>query len=82
MVDGPHKPIWNRSKKPLAIALSGVGKELRGRDNGGDVNNVQYKSNQSCHYESPLYSEYILIKFYFKKVHCEISLVLICISDD
>jgi hypothetical protein len=61
MVDGLHTPIWNRNKKPLAIALSGVGKGLRGRDNGGNVNNVQYKSNQNCHYVPP-YNEYILIK--------------------
>jgi hypothetical protein len=52
MVDGLHIPIWNRTKKPLAIALSGVGRRLRG-DDGGIVNNVQYKSNQNCHYESP-----------------------------
>jgi hypothetical protein len=25
----------NRTKKPLAIALSGVGRELRGRNDGG-----------------------------------------------
>jgi hypothetical protein len=25
MVDGLHKPIWNRNEKPLATALSGVG---------------------------------------------------------
>jgi hypothetical protein len=42
-----HIPIWNRTKKPLAIALSGVGMGLRGRDDGGDVTNVQYKSNQN-----------------------------------
>jgi hypothetical protein len=54
MVDGLHTPIWNRNKKPLAIALSGVGKGLRGRDNGGNVNNVQYKSNQNCHYVPPV----------------------------
>jgi hypothetical protein len=36
---------------------------LRGRKDGGCVtNNVQYKSNQSGHYESSLYNEYILIK--------------------
>jgi hypothetical protein len=29
------------------------GRKLRGRDDGGNVNNVQYKSNQNCHYESP-----------------------------
>jgi hypothetical protein len=39
-------------KKPLAVALSAAGKELRGRNNGGDVTNVQYKPNQNCHYES------------------------------
>jgi hypothetical protein len=43
MVDGLHKPIWNRTKKPFAMGL-------RGRDN---VNNVHYKSNQNCHYEFP-----------------------------
>jgi hypothetical protein len=47
-----------------------VGRALRGRDDGGNVNNVQYKSNQNCHCESPpppLYNEYILINNYFKK---------------
>jgi hypothetical protein len=53
MVDGLHIPIRDRLKKPLAIALSGVGRGLRGRDDGGNVNNVQYKSNQNCHYEFP-----------------------------
>jgi hypothetical protein len=63
MVDGPHTPIWNRTKKPLAIALSGVGRGLMGRDGEGNVNNVQCKTNQNCYYESlPLYNEYILIK--------------------
>jgi hypothetical protein len=38
------------------------GEGLRGRDNEGITNNVQYKSNWNCHYESPLYNEYILIK--------------------
>jgi hypothetical protein len=47
MVDGLHIPIWNRAKKPLAIALSGVG-----RGDGGSVTNVQYKSNRNCYYES------------------------------
>jgi hypothetical protein len=46
--------------------LSGVGRELRGRDNGGNVNNVQYKSNQNCHYESPPYNEYIPMKILLK----------------
>jgi hypothetical protein len=29
-----------RTKKPLAIALSGVGRELRGREDGGNVINI------------------------------------------
>jgi hypothetical protein len=40
MADGLHTPTWHRTKKPLAIALSGVGKGLRGRNNGGNFNNV------------------------------------------
>jgi hypothetical protein len=68
MIYGLHIPIWNRTKKPLAIAFSGVWRGLRGKDNGNNVTNVQYKSNQNCHYESPLHNEYILIKIYFKKL--------------
>jgi hypothetical protein len=52
MVDGLHIPIWNRIKKPL-IALSGVERGLRGRDEGSNVTYVQYKYNWNCHYESP-----------------------------
>jgi hypothetical protein len=45
-----------QTKKPLAIALSEVGRRLRGRDDEGNVNNVQYKSNQNCSYKfSPVY---------------------------
>jgi hypothetical protein len=53
MVDRLQILIWNRTKKPLEIALSGVGKGLRGRDDGVIVNNVQYKTNWNRHYESP-----------------------------
>jgi hypothetical protein len=42
-----------QNKKPLAIALSEVGRGLKGRDDGGNVNNVHCKSNQNCYYESP-----------------------------
>jgi hypothetical protein len=41
---------------------------LRGRDGGGDLTNVQYKPIWNCHYESPLYNEYILIKFTKKEI--------------
>jgi hypothetical protein len=49
MVNGLHIPIWNGTEKPLAIVLRG----LRGRDDVGNINNVQHESNQKCHYESP-----------------------------
>jgi hypothetical protein len=61
MVDGLHIPIRKRTKKSLTIALSGVGRRLRGRHDEGNVNNVQYKSNQNCHYESLPNNECILI---------------------
>jgi hypothetical protein len=45
--------IYLYETEPLAIALNGVGRGLRGRDDGDNVNDVQYKTNQNCHYESP-----------------------------
>jgi hypothetical protein len=53
MVDGLHIPIWNTTKKPLVIALCGVGKGLRGRKEEGIVNNIQCKCNWNCCYEFP-----------------------------
>jgi hypothetical protein len=53
MVDGLYIPMWNRTEKPLAITLSGAGRGLSRRDDGGDVTNVEYKSNWNCHYEFP-----------------------------
>jgi hypothetical protein len=44
-----------------------VGRGLWGRDNGGDVTNVQYKPYWNGHCEFPLYNEYILIKFFYNK---------------
>jgi hypothetical protein len=32
--------------------IDGVGRGLRGRDDGNNVTNEQYKSNPNCHYES------------------------------
>jgi hypothetical protein len=46
-------------KNPPAIASTGAGGGMRGRDDGGNVNNVQYKANQNSHYEFPLYNENI-----------------------
>jgi hypothetical protein len=45
--------LYKIELRDLAIALSGVGRELRRRDNGDNVTNVQYKSNQNCYYEMP-----------------------------
>jgi hypothetical protein len=52
MVDGLHTFIQNRTMKPLAIALSGTGRRSRGRDSGGNLNNVECKPIQNCHNES------------------------------
>jgi hypothetical protein len=64
MVDGLHIPTWNRTKKPLAIALRRVERGLSDWNYGGNVNNIQYKSNWNCHYKCPPYNEYSLIKIY------------------
>jgi hypothetical protein len=56
MVDGLH--IRNRTKKPLAVALSGSGRGLRGRDDGDYETNVQRKSNQIVIMNPPLYNNY------------------------
>jgi hypothetical protein len=53
MVDGVHVLIWNRTKKPLAIPLSGAWRGSRVRDGGGDLANVQYKPVWNCHSEFP-----------------------------
>jgi hypothetical protein len=53
MVDGFHIPVWNRTKKSLAIALDGVEKGLRGRDDEGNVNNVQISLTGTVTLNSP-----------------------------
>jgi hypothetical protein len=58
--------LYERAKNPLSIVLCGVGRGLKGRDDGGNVKNVQYKFNWNCHYEFSLYNEYILIKVIIK----------------
>jgi hypothetical protein len=40
--------LYEVELRKLAIALSGVGRGLRGRDNGDSVTNVQYKSIRNC----------------------------------
>jgi hypothetical protein len=62
MVDGLHILFQNRAVKLLAIGLSGVGREFRKREDGGDLTNVQYKPICNCYNESHYHNEYILIK--------------------
>jgi hypothetical protein len=40
------------------------GGERVGGDDGGELTNEQCKCNRDGHYESPLYNEYILMKFF------------------
>jgi hypothetical protein len=40
MVDGHHTLVWNRTKKPLAIALSGAQRGWGGEIIKGDLTNV------------------------------------------
>jgi hypothetical protein len=62
MVDGIQILIWNRTMKPLAIVLSGVGRGWKGRDGGIDLTNVKYKLIRNYHNKFPLYNEYLVIK--------------------
>jgi hypothetical protein len=67
MVDGIHMLIWGRTKKPLVIALSGVGRGLRWREDGGDLMyNISLIGIVTMN-PSLIYNEYILIKFFIKK---------------
>jgi hypothetical protein len=47
--------------KPLAIALSGAGRRLKGADGGSGLTNVHCKPIWNCHNESSLYKKCILI---------------------
>jgi hypothetical protein len=42
---------WNRTKKPLAIPLGKIKRGLKGREDEGNVNNIQYKNHQ---YDPPV----------------------------
>jgi hypothetical protein len=48
--------------KPLIISLSVAGRGLQGRDDGGNLINVQFKAIGKWHNESPPYNKYMLIK--------------------
>jgi hypothetical protein len=51
-------------KKKIIYKKKWGGVEGLGGDDGGDITNIQYKSNPNGHYESPPYNEYTLIKNY------------------
>jgi hypothetical protein len=57
MADG-FTYLYETAKKLLAIVLSGARRGTR----GSNLTNVQCKPIWNCHYESPLYNEYILIE--------------------
>jgi hypothetical protein len=59
--------LYERELKTSCNCFGWGGEGLRGRDNGGNVNNVQCKSDWNCHFKSPLYNVYILINFIIKK---------------
>jgi hypothetical protein len=68
MVGGLHMPIWNKTKKSLAIALSGVGRWLRGQiDDGDNVTNVNDKPSELSLWIPSLYNEYIIINLKKKR---------------
>jgi hypothetical protein len=48
--------LYETELENLAIALRGMGRGLKERDDGDNVTNVQYNSNQNCHYETPFIS--------------------------
>jgi hypothetical protein len=56
VADGLH--VQNKTKKPLAMALSVAGRGGGGRDGGGDLTDVGCKSVRIYLNESPLYKEY------------------------
>jgi hypothetical protein len=58
------RTYMRQNKKPLAVALSGVGRGLRRRDHGicYNVTNIQYKTNWNCHCDCPPNNKHILIK--------------------
>jgi hypothetical protein len=62
MVNGLHIYVWDKTIKPFATVLSGVG-GVEGGDGGGDLTYVQYKAIWNYHSESPLYNEYMPIKW-------------------
>jgi hypothetical protein len=62
MVGGLHIPIWNRTEKSFTIALSGVGRELRGRDDEGNVNNIHYYLIRIVTMNLPLHNEWMILK--------------------
>jgi hypothetical protein len=63
MADRLHIPTWNRTKKPLAIALSGVGGGWGGETMG--TVQIMYKiSLIGIVTTNPSHNEYTLIKIY------------------
>jgi hypothetical protein len=64
MVDGFHILTWNRTKVTLAIALSGLGRELRWRDNGAMSLTYNIRLIGIVTVSFPLYNKCTLIQIY------------------
>jgi hypothetical protein len=62
MIDGYHLPIWNRTKQPLAVVFSGTEKRVEGQMLGAMKLMYNINPNGNCHFESPPYNDYIVIK--------------------
>jgi hypothetical protein len=54
--------------KPLAIALSGIGRGFWEGEMVGNLTNVQCKVIWNCHHVSSLYNKYIQIKMETKRI--------------
>jgi hypothetical protein len=67
MADGLHIAIRNRTRKPLAIALSGERRRLRGRDDGGNVADYNISLIRIVTMNHP-HHEYSLINIYLKRL--------------
>jgi hypothetical protein len=66
MVNGLHILIQNRTKKPL----SGAGSELRGREGGEYITNVQYEPLWNCRNDTPpqqIYPNFKKSRYYWIK---------------
>jgi hypothetical protein len=68
MVNGLHKPVWNRTKKPLAIVSGRVERGLRGREDGTMLQMYSAGLIGIVTMNLPLYNKYIITKNLLQKL--------------